>query len=75
LDYLGYSYGTWLGAKYASLFPDSAGKLVLDSSTNFHGRRQAAFEAWPPINQRLSEDTFLPWMTGYEQARAAVRSR
>jgi pimeloyl-ACP methyl ester carboxylesterase len=63
LDYLGYSYGTWLGAKYASLFPDSAGKVVLDSSTNFQGRLQAAFEAWPPINQRLFEQTFLPWMT------------
>ena len=63
LDYLGYSYGTWLGAKYASLFPGSAGKLVLDSSTDFQGRLQAAFEAWPPINQRLFEDTYLPWTT------------
>ncbi|MDP9795068.1 pimeloyl-ACP methyl ester carboxylesterase [Catenuloplanes nepalensis] len=63
LDYLGYSYGTWLGAKYASLFPGSAGKMVLDSSTNFQGRLQAAFEAWPPINQRLFGDQFLPWMT------------
>lgn len=63
LDYLGYSYGTWLGAKYASLFPDSAGKVVLDSSTNFQGRLQAAFEAWPPINQRHFDGTFLPWMT------------
>ncbi|WP_198154026.1 alpha/beta fold hydrolase [Catenuloplanes japonicus] len=61
LDYLGYSYGTWLGAKYASLFPDSAGKVVLDSSVNFQGRLQAAFEAWPPINQRLFDDTFLAW--------------
>ncbi|MFI6026510.1 alpha/beta hydrolase [Amycolatopsis magusensis] len=63
LNYVGYSYGTWLGAKYAALFPHSAGKLVLDSSTNFQGRLQAAFEAWPPINQRLFEDVFLPWMT------------
>lgn len=63
LDYLGYSYGTWLGAKYASLFPDSAGKMVLDSSTNFQGRLQAAFESWPSINQRLFQESFLPWMT------------
>ncbi|GAB7036454.1 MULTISPECIES: alpha/beta fold hydrolase [Catenuloplanes] len=63
LDYLGYSYGTWLGAKYASLFPASTGKMVLDSSVDFQGRLQAAFEAWPPINQRLFEDTFLPWVT------------
>ncbi|GAB7051410.1 alpha/beta fold hydrolase [Catenuloplanes indicus] len=63
LDYLGYSYGTWLGAKYASLFPASTGKMVLDSSVDFQGRLQAAFEAWPPINQRLFDDTFLPWVT------------
>lgn len=63
MNYLGYSYGTWLGAKYASLFPDSAGKMVLDSSTDFQGRLQAAFESWPQINQRLFDDTFLPWMT------------
>ncbi|MDR7275201.1 alpha/beta fold hydrolase [Catenuloplanes atrovinosus] len=63
LDYLGYSYGTWLGAKYASLFPGSAGKMVLDSSMNFQGRLQATFEAWPPINQRLFDAQFLPWMT------------
>ncbi|MDR7275202.1 alpha/beta fold hydrolase [Catenuloplanes atrovinosus] len=62
LDYLGYSYGTWLGAKYASLFPGSAGKMVLDSNVNFQGRYQAAFESWPPINQRLLDDQFLPWM-------------
>ncbi|HEX2133555.1 MAG TPA: alpha/beta hydrolase [Actinophytocola sp.] len=63
LNYLGYSYGTWLGAKYASLFPGSTGKMVLDSSTNWEGRLQAAFEAWPAINQRLFDDVFLPWMT------------
>ncbi|WP_237047979.1 alpha/beta fold hydrolase [Lentzea guizhouensis] len=63
LDYIGYSYGTWLGAKYASLFPRSAGKVVLDSSTDFQGRLQASFEAWPQINQRMFEGSFVPWMT------------
>ncbi|WP_243866871.1 alpha/beta fold hydrolase [Actinophytocola oryzae] len=61
LNYVGYSYGTWLGAKYASLFPASAGKIVLDSSVNWQGRLQADFEAWPPINQRMFDDSFLPW--------------
>lgn len=32
LDYLGYSYGTMLGATYATLFPDKAGRMVLDSA-------------------------------------------
>lgn len=32
LNYLGYSYGTMLGATYASLFPERSGRLVLDSA-------------------------------------------
>ena len=30
LDYLGFSYGTRLGAVYAAQFPDSVGRMVLD---------------------------------------------
>lgn len=30
LDYLGYSYGTLLGATYAELFPENVGQMVLD---------------------------------------------
>jgi pimeloyl-ACP methyl ester carboxylesterase len=30
LNFLGYSYGTQLGATYAGMFPDRAGRLVLD---------------------------------------------
>lgn len=32
LYYLGYSYGTFLGATYAKLFPDKVGRLVLDGA-------------------------------------------
>ncbi|MBN9139526.1 MAG: alpha/beta fold hydrolase [Micrococcales bacterium] len=32
LDYLGYSYGTYLGARYAELFPGKTGRLVLDGA-------------------------------------------
>jgi pimeloyl-ACP methyl ester carboxylesterase len=34
LTYLGFSYGTILGATYASLFPDKARALVLDGATD-----------------------------------------
>ncbi len=63
LNYLGYSYGTWLGAKYASLFPASAGKVVLDSSVNWQGRLQADFEDFPVIDQRQFDEVFVPWLT------------
>ncbi len=32
LDYLGYSYGTLLGATYADLFPERTGRFVLDAA-------------------------------------------
>ncbi|GAB2450564.1 alpha/beta hydrolase [Xylanimonas ulmi] len=32
LDYLGFSYGTQLGATYAGLFPDRVGAMVLDGA-------------------------------------------
>ena len=32
LNYLGYSYGTFLGATYAGLFPEKVGRFVLDGA-------------------------------------------
>lgn len=34
LTYLGYSYGTYLGATYADLFPANVGRLVLDGAVD-----------------------------------------
>lgn len=34
LHYLGFSYGTRLGATYAELFPETAGRLVLDAAVD-----------------------------------------
>ncbi|MET0780275.1 MAG: alpha/beta hydrolase [Microbacterium sp.] len=34
LNYLGYSYGTFLGATYAELYPDRVGRLVLDGAVD-----------------------------------------
>lgn len=34
LNYLGYSYGTFLGATYADLYPDRVGRLVLDGAVD-----------------------------------------
>ena len=32
LNYMGFSYGTFLGSTYASLFPDKVGRMVLDGA-------------------------------------------
>jgi pimeloyl-ACP methyl ester carboxylesterase len=57
LNYLGYSYGSYLGAVYTQLFPRQAGRIVLDSainpnqpgtlaSPNAGKERQAALRVW-----------------------------
>ncbi len=40
LNYLGYSYGSWLGSWYAKRFPAHAGNIVLDANTDFSGTFQ-----------------------------------
>ncbi|WP_328993303.1 alpha/beta hydrolase [Kribbella sp. NBC_01245] len=61
LNYVGYSYGSWLGAKYAALFPSRAGKLVLDSNTGWMGDLADAWERMPMAFQRRWERQFVPW--------------
>jgi pimeloyl-ACP methyl ester carboxylesterase len=34
LDYLGYSYGTFIGAMYAELYPTTVGRMVLDGAVD-----------------------------------------
>ena len=61
LNYLGYSYGTWLGGWYAALFPDRVGRMVLDGNTDFSSndldgdirRRQ------PPAIEQVWERVYL----------------
>ena len=44
LNYLGYSYGTYLGAVYTELFPDNIGRGVLDSAMDPTMARQDPME-------------------------------
>jgi len=46
LNYLGKSYGTYLGTIYAQLFPDKVGRLVLDGAIDPHAT---------PLQQSLSQ--------------------
>lgn len=42
LNYFGNSYGTWLGAWYAGVFPEQVGRMVLDSSVDWNSTFQSA---------------------------------
>ncbi|MFF6832717.1 alpha/beta hydrolase [Streptomyces sp. NPDC012438] len=65
LNYLGYSYGTYLGAVYARLFPDRVRRMALDSVVDPHG-------VWYEGNlgQNLAFDArhkdFMAWVARYD---------
>ncbi|MDH2425244.1 alpha/beta hydrolase [Sphaerisporangium sp. TRM90804] len=67
VSYLGYSYGTYLGAVYATLFPHRVRRLVLDSVVDPH-------DVWYDANvaQDYAFDrrhrAFLAWVARYHDA-------
>jgi pimeloyl-ACP methyl ester carboxylesterase len=46
ISYLGYSYGTYLGAVYSALFPDRTDRIILDSSVDPDWVWSQQFRAW-----------------------------
>ncbi|BFO19548.1 hypothetical protein SHKM778_59360 [Streptomyces sp. KM77-8] len=46
LNFLGVSYGTYLGAVYATLFPDHVRRMVVDSVVNPSARRSGTRPTW-----------------------------
>ena len=61
LNYVGYSYGTWLGSWYASLFPGHVGRMVLDSSSDFSRPMVQSLIAKPRARQRIQDEVWLPY--------------
>ncbi|MCC4250223.1 MULTISPECIES: alpha/beta hydrolase [Microbacterium] len=59
LTYLGFSYGTFLGATYAGLFPERVGRMVLDGGID------------PSVS---GTDTSLRQAVGFEQSLRAFMS-
>src|SRR5690606_16161076 len=72
LSYLGYSYGTYLGARYAELFPEKAGRLVLDGAID-----PAASEFEVTLTQARGFESaltaYLDDCTGREEDRKSTR--
>ncbi|MEV6284793.1 alpha/beta hydrolase [Kribbella sp. NPDC051770] len=53
IDYLGYSYGTKLGATYATLFPQHTGRMILDSVVDpMVSTYRTAYEQNPALQKR-----------------------
>lgn len=63
LNYLGYSWGTWLGAWYAASFPERAGRMVLDSNMNFTNNDEDGDfrKRYTMSFQRLWDEVYAPY--------------
>jgi pimeloyl-ACP methyl ester carboxylesterase len=60
INYLGYSYGTYLASVYASLFPDRVDRFIMDSNVAPQLVWNAVFAAWGPAVQARFPD-FTSW--------------
>lgn len=62
LNFIGYSYGTWLGGWYADTYPARTGRFVLDSNMDFT-RTQWQNMSFDPFSAQRRRDTQLfPWI-------------
>jgi pimeloyl-ACP methyl ester carboxylesterase len=82
INYLGYSYGTFLGAVYAELFPEKVGKMVLDGAVDpavsdldalaFQmGGFESALRAY--MDDCQANDSSCPFTGGTDTGMAQVR--
>ncbi|QES44487.1 alpha/beta hydrolase [Streptomyces venezuelae] len=55
-SWFGQSYGTYLGAVYANMFPDKVDRLVLDSAMNPRDYGLKMFQAMGPANEKALDD-------------------
>lgn len=60
LNYVGYSYGTRLGAWYGALYPQRVGRMVLDSNVDFSSNTYDLM-AQPQAFQRIMDDVVAPY--------------
>ncbi|MFE2752018.1 alpha/beta hydrolase [Actinosynnema sp. NPDC059335] len=66
INWIGYSGGTWMGAYYATYFPERVDKFVLDSNTDFTSTFQDVFDNFGYGFERRFRVDFLPWVARYD---------
>ncbi|MFI6096849.1 alpha/beta hydrolase [Lentzea sp. NPDC051213] len=66
VDWVGYSGGSWMGAYYATYFPKTLDKIVLDSNTQFTAPWQAVFGDFGLGFERRFRVDFAPWVAKYD---------
>lgn len=80
LNYLGFSYGTQLGASYAALFPERVGLMVLDGavdptidpSTKLVGQIKGFDKALEAYLEDCLKQSFCPFQGDVETAKSKI---
>ena len=62
LNFIGYSYGTWLGSWYADTYPRRVGRFVLDSNMDWTHTQWQNVNFDPFSFQRRRDTMLLPWI-------------
>ncbi len=63
LSYVGYSYGTWLGAAYGNTFAANAGPMLLDSATDVtEATLQRTWDLQPIARDRQFDMHMMNWI-------------
>ncbi len=82
LGYIGYSYGTWLGAWYGKVFSANAGPMLLDSSADAtEATLQHLWDLQPVARDRQFDMHMLSWIARQDsvyklgQDPAVIRDR
>jgi pimeloyl-ACP methyl ester carboxylesterase len=67
ISYLGTSAGTWLGAWYATEFPQRVDRFVFDGNVDFTTSWYENQLLRPRAFQRKFDGDFLPWLARYDE--------
>ncbi|WP_432939755.1 alpha/beta fold hydrolase [Kribbella sp. CA-253562] len=62
LNFIGYSYGTWLGGWYADTYPSKVGRFVLDSNMDWTHTQWQNVNFDPFSGQRRRDTQLFPWI-------------
>jgi pimeloyl-ACP methyl ester carboxylesterase len=62
LNFVGYSYGTWIGGWYADTYPSKVGRFVLDSNMDWTHTQWANVNFDPFSGQRRRDTQLFPWI-------------
>lgn len=62
LNFIGYSYGTWLGGWYADTYPSRVGRFVLDSNMDWTHTQWQNVNFDPFSGQRRRDTQLFPWI-------------